>query len=179
MVNESNSAYPFPEHRANTAIIDTHVNHYKPYYLPHGQFTQTVPAPLAGPLPAPGFAPAPGFVTPGPAAPAPFVPAAGPPGTARPIAPYHFPGCTCVTCMTQTTVGIKMDGIQKRNEILKKKIEEVKEHKEIQRKQAEITKMELLKQVIKEDKRKKREKQEEKDKIFSGKDLTLMQQLQD
>ena len=81
--------------------------------------------------------------------------------------------------MTQTTVGIKMDGIQKRNEILKKKIEEVKEHKEIQRKQAEITKMELLKQVIKEDKRKKREKQEEKDKIFSGKDLTLMQQLQD
>ena len=54
--------------------------------------------------------------------------------------------------MTQTTVGIKMDGIQKRNEILKKKIEEVKEHKEIQRKQAEITKMELLKQAIKEDK---------------------------
>lgn len=48
----------------------------------------------------------------------------------------------------------------------------------MQQKQNEIKKMELLKEAIIDARKKKQEKQEEKDKIFSTKDLTLMQQLQ-
>ena len=67
-----------------------------------------------------------------------------------------------------------MGGLKKKNELLQSKIDKLKVEKEWGKKQREIAAMEIMKETVKKKRQEKREREEEKAKIFSGKDLTVM-----